>query len=122
MNKTVLCVLICIWFIALVASKKPGLNVKVYPLIGFSPIGALVSAQLTGEESQDFYCPGIEWNWGDGTKAYQESDCSPWEGHEDYPRFWSKKHVYGYGDYTITVNLQKSGKTLLAGTTFLQVR
>jgi hypothetical protein len=60
--------------------KKPQLDLRATPRIAFSPVEILITAQLKGgAELEDFYCPGLEWDWGDGTRSAHESDCAPYE-------------------------------------------
>src|SRR5580765_4998236 len=60
-------------------TKRPSLGVRVSPRMAFSPVGVIAMAELTGgEDSEDFYCLAIEWDWDDGSKSLQDSDCEPY--------------------------------------------
>jgi glycosyltransferase involved in cell wall biosynthesis len=46
--------------------------------MAFAPVEILVTGQLkNGSDLEEFYCPGREWDWGDGTRSAHESDCEP---------------------------------------------
>ena len=61
--------------------KKASLTLKANPPIAFSPAKMVVSAELKGgsDETDDYYCPNLEWDWGDGTKSESNQDCAPFE-------------------------------------------
>ena len=61
--------------------KKASLSLKATPPIAFSPARMVVSAELKGgsDETDDYYCPNLEWDWGDGTKSESNQDCAPFE-------------------------------------------
>ena len=49
--------------------KRPSLSLKVTAPLGFSPLRVRASVDVRGgaDDYADFYCPAIEWDWGDGT-------------------------------------------------------
>ena len=61
--------------------KKPSLSLKATPPLGFSPLRVHASVDVRGgaDDSADFYCPAIEWDWGDGTMSESSEDCDPYE-------------------------------------------
>ena len=50
-------------------AKGPSVNLKPNPPMSFSPARATVTAELRGgaDTDEELYCPGLEWDWGDGT-------------------------------------------------------
>jgi hypothetical protein len=62
-------------------SNKPKLTLKAQPMISMSPSKVTMRAELVGgaNDYQDYYCPTIEWDWGDGTHSESTSDCEPYE-------------------------------------------
>ena len=89
--------------------KKPSLGVRVSPRMGFSPIDVLAIAELTGgDDTEDFYCLGIEWDWDDGSKSQQDSDCEPFEpGKTKIERRFSSEHYYSRaGNFNIRAALK----------------
>ena len=61
--------------------RKPSLSFKADPPVGFTPLKVRVTVEVRGgaNDSVDFYCPTIEWEWGDGLKSESSEDCSPYE-------------------------------------------
>ena len=61
--------------------KKPSLSLKATPPIAFSPARVRAVAEIRGgpDDYEEFYCPTIEWEWGDGTSSENASDCEPYE-------------------------------------------
>src|ERR1700687_6438798 len=47
--------------------KRPKLTLTARPPIGMSPARIAITAELVGgpNDLEDFYCPTIEWDWGD---------------------------------------------------------
>ncbi len=68
----------------LVNADKPRLTTRVFPAVqtvdlsnGCSEV--LMTAEITGVESEEWYCPKVEWEFPNGTRATEESDCPPFE-------------------------------------------
>src|SRR4029453_5945183 len=61
--------------------SKPSIVVKGTPLVGFSPARMVLTADLKGgaDDYEEFYCPTIEWDWGDDTKSEMKTDCEPYK-------------------------------------------
>ena len=50
--------------------KRPQLNLRATPRMAMSPVEVLVIGQLMGgSDLEELYCPGQEWDWGDGTRC-----------------------------------------------------
>lgn len=105
-------------------AKKPRLDLRATPRIAMSPVNVLLVAELVGgAESEDYYCPGLEWEWGDGGKSAHESDCPPFEPGVEVARRFSAMHAYSRpGDYQVTVRLRRADRSLAVATTSLTVR
>ncbi len=104
--------------------KRPTLGVRVSPRMGFSPIGVIAMAELTGgEDSEDFYCLAIEWDWDDGSKSLQDSDCEPYQPGTKIERRFSSEHYYTRaGIYNIRAALKAQEKTVATNAYRLTVR
>ncbi|MCU0490721.1 MAG: PKD domain-containing protein [Chloroflexaceae bacterium] len=65
------------------------------------------TATLTGgpDNSKEFYCRGIAWNFGDGKNLTAMPGCPPWSPDMRIARTFSISHTYE-GPGTITVELQ----------------
>ena len=66
------------------SDKKPKLTLKAQPMISMSPSKVTLRAELVGgaNDYQDYYCPTVEWDWGDGTHSESTSDCEPYRAGE----------------------------------------
>ena len=104
--------------------KRPTLGVRVSPRMAFSPVDIIAIAELTGgEDSEDFYCLAIEWDWGDGSKSLQDSDCDPYEPGQKIDRRFSAEHYYGSGGiYNIRAALRAQERVVAANAVRLTVR
>ena len=51
--------------------KRPKITLKAQPLIAMAPARVVLTAELVGgdDDFEDFYCPAIEWEWGDGFRV-----------------------------------------------------
>ncbi len=106
-------------------AKKPALALRVVPRMAFSPVTALFTAELSGgDDVEDLYCPEIEWDWDDGGKSDQESDCPPFEpGKTKIERHFTAEHEYPKaGVYSVKVTLRHAKRSLAAQTVKLTVR
>jgi hypothetical protein len=104
--------------------KKPRLDVRASPKISFSPAQILFTAELSGgDDSEDLYCPEVEWDWDDGGKSVGESDCPPYEPGAKIERRYTAQHQFvRSGSYNVTVTLRRSGKKMLSSTVNVSVR
>ncbi len=104
--------------------KKPALELRVTPALRFSPVNIFFTAELKGgDDVEELYCPEVEWEWGDGGKSVQESDCDPWTATSHIERRFTANHTFQFaGLYRVKVTLRKSGKNIMSQTVQLTVR
>jgi len=106
--------------------KKASLALKATPPIAFSPARMVVSAELKGasDETDDYYCPNLEWDWGDGTKSESNQDCAPFEaGKSTVERRFSATHIFEIaGQYRVMLRLRRGTKTIVSGNINVQVK
>jgi hypothetical protein len=106
--------------------KKPSLALRANPPVGFSPLRVrlVVDARGGSDDYVDFYCPTIEWDWGDGTSSENSADCDPYEaGKSTIQRRWSAEHVYRQsGNFKVMFRLKQKNKPIAASTANIQVR
>ena len=103
--------------------KKPHLELRSSPRMGFSPLHVLLTAELTGgDEVEDYYCPALEWDWSDGAKSSYEQDCPPFETGAKLVRRFTGEHAYGGpGLYNVKLTLKRSGRTVATANTTVMV-
>jgi hypothetical protein len=106
--------------------KKASLNLKASPTIVFSPARIVVTAELKGgaDDSEELYCPSLEWDWGDGTKSEAGTDCEPFEaGKSTIQRRFTTSHTYDIaGNYRVQLRLKRGSKIVLGGHVSVQVK
>jgi hypothetical protein len=97
-----------------VGPKRPRLALRTSPRVAFSPIEILVIAELKGgNDIEEFYCPGLEWDWGDGSRSAHEADCAPFETGTRLDRFFSARHRFrAPGAYNVRLTLRRADRTV----------
>ena len=107
-------------------NKKPSLSLKATPAISFAPARIVVVAEVKGgaNDFEEFYCPTIEWEWGDTTVSTAEADCEPYSaGKSEIKRRYTVEHRYKEpGGYKIILRLKKGTKLVASSNTQVQVR
>ena len=107
-------------------AKKPSLSLRVTPPVGFSPLRVRVVAEIRdgSDDYADFYCAGIEWEWGDGTVSESASDCEPYEaGKSTIRRTYSADHVYRQaGQFRVVFKLKQKTRQVATVSSNIQVR
>ena len=107
-------------------NKKPSLSLKASPAVSFAPARVVVVAEVKGgsDDFEDFYCPTIEWEWGDLTTSTAEADCEPYAaGKSEIRRRYTVEHRYkNPGGFKIILRLKKGNKVVATANTMVQVR
>jgi hypothetical protein len=106
--------------------KKPSISLKASPSMGFAPTRVVVTAEIKGgaDDHEEFYCPEIEWVWGDGTTSESNTDCSPYEaGKSEIRRRYTIEHTFTVPDnYRVEFWIKKKDKRVAGGKTTIMVR
>jgi len=106
--------------------KRPSLALKATPPLGFSPLRVHASVDVRGgpDDSPDFYCPAVSWDWGDGTVSENSEDCDPYEeGTSAIRRRFSANHTFQQGGaYRVTFRLKQKTRVIASASTNVQVR
>jgi hypothetical protein len=107
-------------------NKKPSLSLKATPAVSFAPARVVVVAEVKGgsNDFEEFYCPNVEWEWGDLTTSTAEADCDPYEaGKSEIKRRYTVEHRYkNSGGYRIVVRFKKGDRIVATANTMVQVR
>ena len=108
------------------ADRKPSLSFRATPPVGFSPLRVPVAVDVKGAspDNPDFYCPTIEWEWGDGTTCESAEDCDPYQaGKSAIRRRFTAEHVFRQsGTFKVFFRLKQNDKTIAASSGNVQVR
>ena len=106
-------------------ANKPKLTLKATPVIAMAPARIVLTAELVGgaNDFEDFYCPTVTWEWGDGTESESTSDCPPYEaGKSELKRRFTVEHVFRPGSWRIAFRLKRRDKAVASATVNVQVR
>jgi len=121
---SVLAVVAAGWLGAENKPKKPHLDLRATPRMAFSPVNVMFTAELQGgEDSEDYHCPELEYEWDDGGKSVQEADCPPFEPGTQIQRRFTNEHEFRRaGIYNVKVTMRRANRSLLAATVRVTVR
>ena len=107
-------------------AKKPSLSLRVTPPVGFAPLRTrlVVDVRDGDDDYADFYCPTIEWDWGDGTVSANSEDCDPYEaGKSSIRRRFSTEHTFRQpGAYRVAFRLKQKDRVVGMSSVNVQVR
>lgn len=105
----------------LLAANKPQVDLKPSPsmaMLGIGPRSSVtVRFRLSVKDAgnEDYYCPRLEWEWEDGTRATEESDCPAFDQaqKQDHEKSWTKSHQFWEpGNHTVKVRLYKGDRLI----------
>jgi hypothetical protein len=106
-------------------ARRPKVKLKAQPVVSMSPARVVLTAELEGgaDDYEEFYCPSVEWDWGDGTHSESTLDCAPYEpGKSEIKRRFTVEHVFRAGVYKVMFRLKRHDRALAAATVNIQVR
>ena len=107
-------------------NKKPSLSLKATPAISFAPARIVIVAEVKGgsNDFEEFYCPTVEWDWGDDTTSTADSDCEPYSaGKSEIRRRYTVEHRYkNPGAYKIILRLKKASRIVASANAQVQIR
>jgi len=104
--------------------RKPRLDVRASPRFSFTPSTVLVTAELSGgDDGEEFYCPAVVWDWDDGGRSANESDCPPFQPGTPVERRFTAAHAYVRpGVYNVTVHMLRASRRLAMASATVTVR
>jgi hypothetical protein len=107
-------------------ARKPSLSLRITPPVGFAPLRTRLVVEVRGgdDDYADFYCPAVEWDWGDGTVSESSEDCDPYQpGKSVIRRRFSIEHVFRQGgSYRISFRLKQRDRVVASSSGQVQVR
>jgi hypothetical protein len=105
---------------------KPSIDVKSTPAMGFAPFRTVLTVDVKGgpDDYQQYYCPSVEWDLGDGTFAEQKTDCEPYEaGKSQIKRRYIREQMFNSpGEFRVLFHLKQNSKVVGTGQTIVRVR
>lgn len=97
-------------------SKKPSLSLKASPSAGFVPLRTRMTVDVRGgaDDAEDFYCPDVEWEWGDGSKSQRSQDCEPYQaGRSRIERRYTMEHKFDdSGSFNVRFRLKQGSRVV----------
>jgi hypothetical protein len=102
---------------------RPKAELRVNPAVIFPPARIVVTLELKdgANDFQEYYCPKIEWIWGDGTESESSEDCDPYEaGKSEIRRRYTSDHNYrsdpmgGNTSFEVIVRMKQGSKIVLS--------
>lgn len=108
------------------AKARPKLAVRAQPSVAAAPARVMLTAELRGgsDNFEEYYCPTIQWEWGDDTISESAEDCGPYEpGTSAIKRRYTVQHIFKRpGSYKVYFRLMRRGRELAAGSAGVQVQ
>jgi hypothetical protein len=107
-------------------SKRPKISLKAQPPVGVAPFRVVFTGELQGgaDDFEEYYCPTVEWEWGDLTTSESTLDCEPYEaGKSQIKRRFTTQHTYrNAGAFKVYLHLKRKDKSLASASTTIQVQ
>jgi hypothetical protein len=106
--------------------KRPKLSLRAQPQVAVAPARITLMVELTGgsDDFEEYYCPSVEWDWGDDTHSESTSDCEPYEaGKSQIKRRYTTQHQFARpGTYRVYFHLKQREKILGSANAMVQVQ
>ena len=107
-------------------AKRPKISLKAQPPVGVAPFRVVFTGELQGgaDDFEEYYCPTVEWEWGDLTTSESTLDCEPYEaGKSQIKRRFTTEHTYrNAGAFKVYLHLKRKDKALASASTTIQVQ
>jgi len=107
-------------------SARPRITLRGQPAISVAPARIIFTVNLVGgaNDYEDYYCPTIEWEWGDDTISESSSDCDPYTpGTSEIRRRFSVERTFEFdGTYRVFVRLKKRDREVGTASTTVTVQ
>jgi hypothetical protein len=107
-------------------ASRPKIRLRAQPQVTIAPARVTLTAELTGgtDDFEEYYCAGVEWDWGDDTSSESTTDCEPYEaGKSQIKRRYTVQHQFRRpGTYKLYFHLKNKDRILGSGTTTVQVQ
>lgn len=106
--------------------KRPKVSVRAQPNVGMAPARVTLTGELQGgaDDFEEYYCPTIEWEWGDDTRSESSFDCEPYEpGKSQIKRRYTVQHTFRReGAYKVYFHLKRKDKFLGSAAVTVQIQ
>jgi hypothetical protein len=107
-------------------NPRPRITLSARPPVGTTPQRVVLTAELVGgaDDFEEYYCPSIEWDWGDDTRSESTVDCEPYEaGKSQIRRRFTVEHVFRRpGSFKIFFRMKRRDKAVGNQSVNIQIR
>lgn len=108
-------------------TERPSLSLRVRPELNSGRRGLVrASLEIRGgsDNYEEFYCPALEWDWGDDTISEAKRDCAPYETDKSSIERWFRaQHTYHEsGVFKVTLRLKKRDRVVGLASSNIQIR
>lgn len=106
-------------------AQRPKVTLRASTVIGVAPARVALTAELLGgaNDFEEYYCPTVEWEWGDGTQSQSTLDCQPYEaGKSEIRRRYTVDHIFRAGAYRVVFRLKRRDKAVAYAGVNLQIQ
>ena len=107
-------------------AKRPKIRLRVQPQVAMAPARVTLTAELVGgaDDFEEYYCPSVEWQWGDDTVSDALVDCDPYEaGKSQIKRRYTVQHQFRRaGAFKVYFHLKRKDKTLASASVTVQLQ
>lgn len=109
-----------------IEARRPKMTLKAQPQVVIAPARVTLTTELTGgaDDFEEYYCPTVEWEWGDDTSSESTTDCEPYQsGQSQIKRRYTVQHQFRRpGNYKVYFHLKLKDRILGSATTNIQVQ
>lgn len=106
--------------------QRPKFTLRAQPQVAVAPARVVFTAELVGgsDDYQEFYCPTIEWEWGDDTSSESTVDCDPYEaGASKIKRRYTVQHLYRRaGAFRVFIHLKQRDRFMGSAAVSIQIQ
>lgn len=107
-------------------AKRPKIVLRAQPSVAIAPARVVLTAELQGgaDDFEEYYCPSIEWQWGDDTSSESSADCEPFEaGKSQIKRRFTVEHIFRrQGAHKVYFHMKRQGKTVGSAAVTVQIQ
>lgn len=107
-------------------ARRPKLTLRSQPSVAVSPARVVLTAELLGgsDDFEEYYCPTVEWDWGDDTRSESRTDCEPYQGGKSQiKRRYTVEHIFRRpGAFKVYFHLKRKSKIIGSSSISIQVR
>jgi hypothetical protein len=108
------------------STERPSLSLRVRSESNSRRGLVRASLEIRGgsDNYEEFYCPALEWDWGDDTFSEAKRDCEPYEADKSMIKRWFRgQHTYHEsGVFKVTLRLKKRGQVVGLATSNVQIQ